>query len=82
MRESFSVGLKVVIIFLVLAMVGNVLMLARSFELLRFPGEITDTEIVREVRESLRDITRRPLQMQAFQGIQQSEMPWRSLSLR
>jgi hypothetical protein len=47
MRESFSVGLKVVIIFLVLAMVGNVLMLARSFELLRFPGEITDTEIVR-----------------------------------
>ena len=38
MRESFSVGLKVVIIFLVLAMVGNVLMLARSFELLRFRG--------------------------------------------
>lgn len=81
MRESFSVGLKVVIIFLVLAMVGNVLMLARSFEL-EVPGEITDTEIVREVRESLRHITRRPLQMQAFQGIQQSEMPWRSLSLR
>ena len=47
MRESSPTGLKILIVFLVILMVGNVLMLARSLELLRFPGEITDTEVVR-----------------------------------
>ncbi len=47
MRQSSPAGLKALIVFLVILMVGNVLMLARSLELLRFPGEITDTEVVR-----------------------------------
>jgi uncharacterized protein YlxW (UPF0749 family) len=47
MRESIPAGLKALIAFLVIVMVGNVLILARSLELLRFPGEITDTEVVR-----------------------------------
>ena len=47
MRESSPAGLKALIAFLVIVMVGNVLILARSLELLRFPGEITDTEVVR-----------------------------------
>lgn len=47
MRESYPAGLKALIVFLVIVMVGNVLLLARSLEILRFPGEITDTEVVR-----------------------------------
>ena len=47
LRESVPAGLKALIAFLVIVMVGNVLILARSLELLRFPGEITDTEVVR-----------------------------------
>ncbi len=39
--------MRTVIVVLVLLMAANVAMLARSLDLLRFPGEITDTEIVR-----------------------------------
>ncbi|MDI7248400.1 MAG: DUF881 domain-containing protein [Bacillota bacterium] len=47
MRESSGAGMRTVVVVLVLLMAANVAMLARSLELLRFPGEITDTEIVR-----------------------------------
>ncbi|NLS44491.1 MAG: DUF881 domain-containing protein [Firmicutes bacterium] len=47
MKESSPTGIKILMTFLVIVMVGNVLILARSLELLRFPGEITDTEVVR-----------------------------------
>jgi len=47
MRGSSDAGLKTLVAVLIILMIGNVLMLARSVELLRFPGEITDTEIVR-----------------------------------
>lgn len=55
MRESSGAGMRTVIVVLVLLMAANVAMLARSLELLRFPGEITDTEIVRGGARALAD---------------------------
>lgn len=47
MRESSGAGMRTLTIVLVVLILVNVAMLARALEILRFPGEITDTEIVR-----------------------------------
>ena len=91
MRQSSPAGLKALIIFLVILMVGNVLMLARSLELLRFPGEITDTEVVRGGARVLAPPRTtsvsvispgNPFLKLTSPGIQRSETPLRSSSSR
>ncbi len=47
MRGSSAAGMRALIVVLVVLMTLNAAMLARSLDILRFPGEITDTEIVR-----------------------------------
>lgn len=54
-REPSGAGMRTLIAVLVLLMAANVAMLARSLDLLRFPGEITDTEIVRGGARALAD---------------------------
>ncbi|MGE5592217.1 MAG: DUF881 domain-containing protein [Betaproteobacteria bacterium] len=47
MRDPSGAGMRTLIAALVILMAANVAMLARSLDLLRFPGEISETEIVR-----------------------------------
>lgn len=57
-QDPLARGTKAVLIALALLMGLNVVMLARSLELLRFPGEITDVEAARDGARALRDYYR------------------------
>ncbi len=55
MREPSGAGSRILALVLMILVAANILVLARSLDILRFPGEITDTEIIRGGAEALAD---------------------------